>query len=655
MIAFLAAAAIAAAITGPSGPTKPPTAQAMFDAASAAAQAGKCAEAVTQFEALEARPGTQRNATVLAVIQLRKGNCLIDLDRVADAGVALENGLSKVSVDDPVYRIDVAKGHLGLGRLAYRRYDYAEARRNFEIEKNLLSPAERLEPLVWLVRATMFDEGTAAVDYADAALRLAAASPERNRKVTSDLQTLHARALLNRGNVAAAFAELKSALAAQGGLSNRVGIRDIVTRSDLALAALLAGNKNAAREYLAYTGAGRSAKAPFATAAAMDTPACGGPDEGQPDDFAIIEFGINDDGVVTYSNPIYASRPGPMAVNYARAVTDWSWRPDDAKALPPLFRAVTRVELRCSTSFERPMVVTLLQADFAAWLGRQSLPAFDWRGSAAARVAPARAELIRRRQAGSTVALLPVLVALGTNPVLPPIEAELLLGEAIGIANTAGAPPTARLFLEVWRLYATNAKRYDSAKHRAALRRLLTQADFAADPRATAALRLLLVEPMYQSPVPTDAGDMLKLTVADGVLPTQDPLRVNALVRLASLQAQANDMEAARDSYQKTGLDAQQCALIDAKPALENSNADSSKYPQEAMQWGFEGWVKLEYDIDATGHTTKQRALIAYPPFVFREAAIGIATGMRYMSSYRPDGGVGCGGAQQSMRFHVNR
>lgn len=654
MLTFLMTLAAATAVAVPASEAgKPATAQTMFDAASTAAEAGRCAEAVTGFEALEARPATQRNATVLAVIRLRKGICLVDLDRAADAVVAIESGLAKLRPDDATYRVDVAKGYLGLGRLAYRRYDYPEAKRNFEIAKELLAPAERLEPLVWLVRATMFDEGTAAIDYADEALRLAAASPERNKKTTADLQTLHARALLNHGKTAAAFAELKTALAAQGGLGNRVGISDIVTRSDLALAALLVGNKTAAREYLAYTGAGRSSKEPFATAAAMEAPACGGPDDGQPDDVAVIEFGINDDGVVTYANPIYASRPGLMAVAYARAVANWSWRPKDAQALPALFRAVTRVELRCSTSFERPKVDNLLRADFAAWLTRQALPAFDWKGSFAAKIAPAKAELSRRRLGDADAALLPILVDLGINPVLPRAEAEQLLREAATLAAKHGAPATARLFIDVAQLQISPAKRYDAARYRAELRRLMVQPDYIADPRATAALRLLFAEPMYQSAMPADARALLQLTAADSALTPQDPLRVNALVRLASLQAQANDLDAARSSYLKTGLDAQQCALIDAKPALQRANSGSDKFPREAMEWGFEGWVMLEYGIDANGRTTGQRALIAYPPFVFRDAAIGIAKGMQYAKSYRPEGALGCGGQQQNVGFRI--
>jgi len=66
---------------------------------------------------------------------------------------------------------------------------------------------------------------------------------------------------------------------------------------------------------------------------------------------------------------------------------------------------------------------------------------------------------------------------------------------------------------------------------------------------------------------------------------------------------------------------------------------------------GFEGWVKVEYDIDAAGHTANQRALIAYPPFVFVDAARNIARGVRYDPTYRPSGQLACSATSETVRF----
>ena len=140
----------------------------------------------------------------------------------------------------------------------------------------------------------------------------------------------------------------------------------------------------------------------------------------------------------------------------------------------------------------------------------------------------------------------------------------------------------------------------------------------------------------------------------DPRLSAKHPLRIGAMVRLAAIQAAAGDQAAAAASYERTGLDTRQCALLDAQPALLRSNTGSADFPMAAMQWGFEGWVRTEYDVRADGKTAQQRAIIAYPPFVFRSAAIDVAKNFTYSVSYRPDGSAGCGGKQQNINFSLN-
>ena len=645
------------AVTEPSGTLaapKPATAQAMFDAASAATEAGRCDEAIAGFAALEARASLRNAPKVLAVVQLRKGACLLQQDQLAAAGVALRAGLATLQNDVAAHRGDIVDARIGLGRIAYLSYDYAAAREQFEIAKSIVAPADRFGTSLWLARATMFDEGPAALAYADDALAAAAATPGTSKLVISDLQTLHARALLNHGSKPAAYAELKKALVAQGGLTMHVSVHEVVTRSDLALAALLTGDKDSAREYLAYTGAGRTGKTPFATAAVMTPPPCGGEAELRPDDVAIVEFGIRDDGSVSYAGPIYTSRLGPAALTFARAVADWSWRPEDVKVVGPLFRAVTRVELRCSESFKHPSVEELLRGDLHSWLASRQVTGVPHSDRAAAAVADLRRELAQRQAAGETVGLVPVLVALGENPVLPVHERQELLGRARQIASAAKAPVAARLFLEVDQADDFRNGRSEPGKHRDHLRGLFAQPDMAADAHAAAALRLLIATPFFHAPAPPDAVDLLKAVIGDARLNATDPLRINALVRLASLQAGSGDLAAAGTTYQNTGLDAQQCALLDAKPVLQHASADSSRFPTEALRRGFEGWVKTEYDIAADGRTARPRAVIAYPPFVFRDAAVGIARDLRFQQSYRPEGAAGCTAAQQSVNFRIN-
>jgi outer membrane biosynthesis protein TonB len=136
-------------------------------------------------------------------------------------------------------------------------------------------------------------------------------------------------------------------------------------------------------------------------------------------------------------------------------------------------------------------------------------------------------------------------------------------------------------------------------------------------------------------------------------LASTDPIRVGALARLSSLELAAGNVPAAQAAFQATGLTAQQCALIDAGPGMKRSGAQSSDFPREAMQWGFEGWATIEHDVAADGRTLNQRAVIAYPPFVFSEAATGIIKETRYEQSYRPDGSLGCGGKTQRIVFRM--
>jgi len=650
MIATMIATLLTAGAPMPVSPPPPLTTQALFDAATAAVDADRCAEGVAGLEAIELRPSAIRNLKVAAVIKLRKGRCLVRLNRLSEASAALHDGMAVLRIDDPVYGSDVVQAHDALGRIAFYNYDYAAARGEFETVRAALPDADRLDPLLWLARVTMFDDSGDALAFTQQALALLPpAKTGEERKGAAAVHTLHARALLNHGAAPAAYKELTQALADQGGLSMRVGYSDIVTRSDLAIAALLSNRPDDARQYLAYTGAGHSEKAPFGAAAATGLPACGGADDGLPDDIAIVEFGVRDDGSTTHVIPVYASRPGKWVLNYARAVADWSWRQADVANLSPFFRALTRVELRCTTSFARPSVADLLKVDLATWLTANKVDPFRPSGSDAAWLPGARTELARRQAAGETVTLLPVLIAIAYNAVTPDTETTAMLTEASRIAATAQAPATAQLSIDL----ALSRVGPETAKYRGFLRAALARPAVAADPRAAAAVRLLLAEPRYREAAPANAAALLTDVATDMRLPANDTLKVSALVRRASLEARQGDMAAARASYDKTGLDAQQCALVDARPVLRSAGG-AGAYPDEAMRWGFDGWTKVEYDIVASGKTAALRTVIAYPPFVFRDAAIGVVKQSRYTMTYRPDGTAGCGGAQQTVNFHIN-
>ena len=56
-------------------------------------------------------------------------------------------------------------------------------------------------------------------------------------------------------------------------------------------------------------------------------------------------------------------------------------------------------------------------------------------------------------------------------------------------------------------------------------------------------------------------------------------------------------------------------------------------------------------DISADGRTANERPIISFPPFVFGDPTVKQIKGFRYEQSYRPAGGMGCGGQQQRVSY----
>jgi outer membrane biosynthesis protein TonB len=125
------------------------------------------------------------------------------------------------------------------------------------------------------------------------------------------------------------------------------------------------------------------------------------------------------------------------------------------------------------------------------------------------------------------------------------------------------------------------------------------------------------------------------------------------MVRLASILARQGDIGSARQTYLKTGLNAQQCALVDVQPAMRRAGVGSSDYPVDAMIWGMGGWTQIEFDVQPDGRTINRRAVMSYPPFLFGESTVKAMEATRYTQTYRPDGAIGCSGAKQRFRYMI--
>jgi hypothetical protein len=426
---------------------------------------------------------------------------------------------------------------------------------------------------------------------------------------------------------------------------------DIITRSDLAIAALLNEREDDARLYLAYTGAGRWEKSPFATVASMSLPPCGGLTDIKPDDMAVIEFSIGEDGAVMAAAPIFSTRMGEPAIEFAKAVSSWSWRPNDMKDIPQLFRLLTRVEVRCTLTETKPDLLAPLKRRTEMWMQSKGLSPYEANGAIGPALSAAISELAKRGTSGD-LAKLPVLLAIGNLMGSPERERLGALNLATQILERENAPTDVTYYPRLAAFSATvNSTFSANEANRRQLRELLLRKEVIDDATVSAIIRLLVAAPAYRSGTPADAEALLKQVVGDRRLADTDPLKIGALVRLSSVQASAGKLEAARNSFQATGLTDQQCAIADAKPAIRRLGVSSSDYPVEALRWGFEGWVQTQYDIAADGSTTNRRAVVAYPPFVFRNAATKIVGNMRYTQSYRPNGATGCVANQEAINF----
>lgn len=642
-----AQAAVQAPAPGPA-----PTLQQQFDAASDAVNLGQCAEAIQMFETLEANPAVQRNPTVAATIAVRKGRCLITAGRFSEGETTIRRGLPILSGKDGVAAEDVREGHISLGMAAMLRLDYDSAATEMQAALALSTGMSRLTPLTFLSQILAFDGDGQALRYATEAQTIATTAPDQDKKFIARVQTLRARALLNSGQYAEAYALLRDSLAKQGGLNLKVGRDDLATRSDLAIAAMLNDKRGDARRYLAYTGAGRFEKSPFTTARTMRPPLCG-VDGVTPDDVAIIEFAVDEDGSVSGVMPIYTRGNRDVALAFARAVLDWSWSPDDTKAIPVLFRTMTRVELRCTRAEDRPDIYQPLVDATARWL--RDLPggaASTWSGVPAARAAVLqRTAIDAARQAGDRPALLGALIAIGDNRVIPSGESTAALTEAAHLADDLNAPATVRTLISLLQIHARDERKRWPAQFRL----LLGQADLTADPLAVATIRLAIVARIERPESSPEAATLLDAVIDDGALPARHPLKVNALLHRADILAANKDLVGAHDMFTRTGLTEEQCALLGLTPVMRSSGASSSDYPMAAFEMGFEGWVKTEYDIAANGTTVAPRVTIAYPPYIFNDAGLSISRDTRYASSYRPSGDLTCSANTSNINFLMSQ
>lgn len=639
--------------------TSPPTMsiQQQFDTASAAAATLDCVKAVPLFTALERDPRLKEGTLSQAAVAVRKGICLIRQGQNAEGEAAIAKGLPRIERAGANFAVDYTDGENALGDAALSRWDYENAKRHFKAGMAKQEGIGRLSSLGRLARASAFDGGTASLDYVDEGLRYLAADPATSKDLLAQWRTIRARALLNQGRNEDAYNELKTALALSGGLTLKTSVSEASMRGDLALAALLLERKDDARKYMAYTGQGRLANSPFAVAVAMSPPDCGEASGLRPEDFAVVEFAIADDGSVLSPRTIY-TRGGPdVAAAFARAVGDWYWRPEDVNKIPGFYRIATRVELRCSAAAGPSQNINKDVFDrLTNWAAKQTGIEVPENGDKQPALAALSRMIAETQAQGPFVrhAAASIQQALGesrypTRPIasFPAAEASKLPPEVVTAVSYYN-----RTFAVTERLITP--KRVKASDVEAAAAEMLAFARepaIAADPPVAAAAKFYALRLMPRKEPMGQQSAVLQEIAGDDRLGTAHPLRQLALLDLANRAAAKGDLNAAQAYFQRTGLTEQQCALLGPTPALRRSGAGSEDFPNEAMAYGFEGWVRLEFDIKADGKTAGTRPVIAYPPFVFVDAATRMSSGLRFETSYRPGGNVACSANNSTIRF----
>lgn len=631
-----------------------PSFQQQFDGATANAQAGKCEEAVSGFEALEAR-GLNAGGIVAAAIAVRKGQCLDKLQRKEEAMAALSAGLPGLRRAGENFVGEANDATLSLAGIYIELLDYDSAAQLLtDALPAFTSPKDRVAALIELTKATTFDKGPTASAYAAEAVAITDGIPEMSKGYKAAIYTLYGRALLNQGKLSNAETQMRIALELQGGLTKRTSLDQAATRSDLALVNTLQHDLPRAYGYLEMTGAGQIDESPFPIATDMSPPACGAETGLSPQDSAVVEFAIADDGSVGGVAPIYTTGGRRIALAFARAVSDWSWNPAQLGKIPIFYRVLIRVELRCSQAGQNhPNIGTPLTQRFYAWLSE--FAEMDWlipeiKARAAANL---RERLAGAERADDRRQQLAALSLLTNNETLPPSDRRQFADRAIALSEELKAPAEVANVLRIFRSYILDEREPWSKTLTLRWSELLSRADMQQDALASDTLRLLLATRPRFASARENASQLLEQVANDDRLSEHHPIRQIAWLQLAADVAAKGDYALAQSHFARTGLTEQQCALLDMTPIMRKTGASSRHYPEQAAYRHFEGWVQTEYDINADGTTASQRAVISYPPFIFSDAAVGIAKDARYESSYRPGTGKACSANRQRVAFHL--
>ena len=631
--------------SGPCLAAEPGSPQATYDAAQAALDKGDWVTAASGFGSLiPSNPGA-RLSRPRAVIASRLASALTRLGRFDEARVMGERAVRSLPDGDPelpdtlLITADAARGGYDYPAAAqfYQRAIAAagnnptslNARAGFAVAEATVDP---------VATQTILD-----AMFADKALMSQLDKPN-----LASAEDLRARAAMNAGDLPTALKWINEAVADSGGLSTRVTLAQIAIRNDAAIISSLRKDNEATRQYLTYTGAGHLKNIDWVRKYEGDLPVCGLGTDVRPDDTAVVQFSIADDGHVTEATPIYASRPGLIGEAFAQSVSQWRWDPTSLKGVDAFWRNALVLQLRCQSRPSPESLAKPLRSALSAWLASKGVDTSDHPDSYVAPDDP--------RLAMDGPVAVPALLD-RIDPHGPDRETRPARLQAI--FDKGGAPPAAYALL-------TEARAVMSVPR---------AASFKSSGAARAAFYAQAV-PSFQSRYPEDiatayllldwalsleiSGDfkkafpLLQAVVATPVsaLPQDAPIRKVALLHTAMVGQRTGNPGALR-ALASSGISADECQLFDTHPIATSMSITSSQFPLEALRWHFEGHVKESYDIAGDGHVANVRTIVAYPPFVFSESTEAAVRLFRYVPPKIGDEPVGCTGESQSVNYRI--
>ena len=632
-------------------PIAPPTAQQTYDAAQVAFDKGEWASAITGLASLAKPDRDGKLSHSQAIIHARLARAYAHQGEVESALRESRFALLGLTPDEYLERA-LLMNAVGDAQ----RFDLeipgaiASYQQGLEAAQSAGNPDLVTMNQLGLALCYMTVDPGKAKSLLDAILNSPAAA-SYSKKLLAQFNDLRGRAALNLGQASEAMPYLTKAIKLSGGLNgNMVNLVQIGIRGDAALGALMTDHPNGAREYMAYTGAGHLPSEEWSRGIG-DPPVCSAADDIRPDDMAIVEFSIGEDGHGVGAAPVYASRPGKVGLAFAQAVREWSWNPERIAQLTVFWRNMLRIEMRCIARPNPQQLAGPFRRQTFEWLLQNSL--------SAAELAPFGKGYIAGndpRLDHEDLAAIPALFA--RLPIESDSKRAADIAQHLAAAlERAKAPVAARALAMDMAPMGANYRSWYAARERVIAGQVESLEKTDPHAAATAWITLEYAIALEANGHFQEAQPVLERVLAYPVevLGERDPVRAVATLHLAALARRAGDSANADAKVQAAGLTRAQCLLFDVRPVPTDTKTSSDDFPDEALRWGFDGYMREAFDIDADGRVGNVRTIVAYPPFVFRSAAEKAVARFRYLAPVVNGTAAGCDGHAIAVNFRTGR